>query len=108
MFASENMGLILFLAISGVIILTIQLLLCFKAKMLFIRLLPNVATTILALIFYIKSELASGWDGLGFALIAIYVALLGAVCLLGWAIWGITYGIKKWQQKKSLNNITTN
>lgn len=107
MFASEDMGLILFLTISSIIVLAIQLLLCFKVKMLFIRLLPNVATTILALIFYDKSELASGWDGLGFALISIYVALLGAVCLLGWAIWGITYGIKKWQQKKS-NNITTN
>ncbi len=78
-----------FVLILSVLTLSLQLLLCFKAKKLFSRLLPMILFAILTVVFFVLIFLSEGWDSIGFLLLAICAAALLLVCGIGWGIWGI-------------------
>ena len=78
-----------FVLILSVLTLSLQLLLCFKAKKLFPRLLPLILFAILTAVFFVLIFLSSGWESVGFLLLAICAAILLLVCGIGWGIWGI-------------------
>ncbi len=77
------------LIFSIVVILPVQLLLCFKVKNKVIRLLPALLLAIPAVCFLGMSFAATGWDGLGYLFLSIFVGFLLAMCGVGWGIWGI-------------------
>lgn len=85
----------LVLFISVVVILPIQLLLCFKVKPLFVRLLPAILLCVLALASILMSLTATGWDTLGYIFFAIYAAIMILMCGIGWGVWAIVNIIKK-------------
>ena len=83
------------LILSVVAVFPCQLLLCFKVRSIIVRLLPLVGLLIATALFAYKSFTASGWDGLGYLLIAFLTAILFGVCGLCWAIFGIVRYVKK-------------
>ena len=78
-----------------VVLLPIQLLLCFKVKSKAIRLLPIILLSIPTLIFIVMSTTTQGWDGLGYIFLAVFTGFMMLICCVGWGIWAISKLIKK-------------
>lgn len=76
--------------ISVISTLVLQLLLCFKAKKIIIKLLPIAPLIVSTVVFSICSATINGWDGLGYLFFAILSIGLIWVCGLGWGVWAIT------------------
>ena len=83
------------LIFSLVVLLPIQLLLCFKVKSKAIRLLPIILLSIPTLIFIVMSTTTQGWDGLGYIFLAVFTGFMMLICCVGWGIWAISKLIKK-------------
>ena len=83
------------LILSVVVILPVQLLLCFKVKSLLIRLLPISMLGILAVISLLMTLNSTGWDTLGYIFFAIYAAIMILMCGISWGVWAIVNLIKK-------------
>lgn len=77
------------LIFSIVVLLSIQLLLCFKVKSRAIRLLPVIVLSILTIIFIVMSVAITGWDGLGYIFLAVFAGFMLLMCGVGWGIWAI-------------------
>ena len=77
------------LVVSLVIVLPLQLLLCFKAKRRAVRFLPLLILSVLAAAFLLLTVSTPGWDGLGYLFLAIYAAFLMLMCGVGWGIWAL-------------------
>ena len=69
--------------------LILQLLLCFKAKKIFIKLIPIALLMVSSIVLYICSVTINGWDGLGYLFFALLSFSLILVCGLGWGAWAI-------------------
>lgn len=89
-----------------IVLLSLQLLLCFIGSKFIIRLIPgllcSVSTAIFTLLFYTADE----WDALGYGglmLISIYFL---ATCCAAWIIWGATKLVKLYinKRKRHLQN----
>ena len=87
------------LIFSIVVLLPIQLLLCFKVKSRAIRLLPVILLSIPTIIFTVMSVAITGWDGLGYIFLAIFTGFMLLMCGVGWGIWAIS----KLSKKKKAN-----
>ena len=83
------------LIFSVVVLLPIQLLLCFKVKSKVIRLLPVILLSIPTIIFVMMSVAITGWDGLGYIFLAIFTGFMLLMCGVGWGIWAINKLVKK-------------
>ena len=83
------------LIFSIVVLLPIQILLCFKVKSRAIRLLPVILLSIPTIIFVMMSVVITGWDGLGYIFLAIFTGFMLLMCGVGWGIWAITKSVKK-------------
>ena len=73
--------------VSVIASLILQLLLCFKAKKIFIKLLPIALLIVSTIVFSICSASINGWDGLGYLFFALLSFGLLFVCGIGWGIW---------------------
>ena len=74
---------------SAIATLIVQLLLCFKAKNIFAKLLPLALLIVSTVVFSICSAAANGWDGLGYLFFALLSFGLIVVCGIAWGIWAI-------------------
>ena len=90
------------LIFSVVVLLPIQLLLCFKVKSKTIRLLPVILFSIPTIIFVMMSVAITGWDGLGYIFLAIFAGFMLLMCGIGWGIWAISKLFKKNKDKHQL------
>lgn len=88
---------VLVLAASVLFLLPLQLLLCFKAESLFVRLFPVGLLAVVGVWFLFLFYAVPGWDGLGYIIFAIYAAFMVIVCGLGWGVWAIFRYHKKRQ-----------
>ena len=75
--------------VSAIATLILQLLLCFKAKKIFIKLLPIALLIVSTIVFSICSASTNGWDGFGYLFFALLSFGLIFVCGIGWGIWAI-------------------
>ena len=83
-----NLDFDLMLRIASIIVLLpIQLWLCFKVKKRLVRLLPVVFFFVLGIAFVCLASISTGWDSLGYIIFAIYAAYMLFVCGVGWLIW---------------------
>ena len=80
---------------SIVVLLPVQILLCFKVKRKVIRLLPVILLSIPTLFFIAMAITATGWDNLGYIFPAIFTGFMLIICGIGWGIWAITIFIKR-------------
>lgn len=76
--------------VSVIATLILQLLVCFKTKKIFIKLLPIALLIVSTIVFSICSASINGWDGLGYLFFALLSFGLILVCGLGWSVWAIT------------------
>lgn len=80
---------VLTLIISVVFVLPAQLLLCFKAKRLTVRLLPVIILSGLIIDFIVMNFAAIGRDRLLYIFCTVYTAFMLFMCCIGWGIWAI-------------------
>ena len=78
-----------FLLVLSIIILSVQILLCFKSRNNFIKLIPVILLLILIVVFSVLIFVFDGWDSIGFLFLAICSFTLLVVCGSGWVIWFI-------------------
>ena len=86
--------------VSIVILLPVQLLLCFKVKSLVIRFIPIIILSVLLALFIVLWLSTPGWDGLFYAFLAIFVGFMMFVCGSGCAIWAVVHRLKKKRSKE--------
>ena len=83
------------LVFSVVVLLLIQLLICFKVKNKVIRLLPVILLSIVTIFFVAMASTATDWENLGYIFPAIFLGFMWLVCGIAWGIWAIIKHIKK-------------
>ena len=86
-----------FLLVLSIIILSVQILLCFKSKKFFIKLIPVILLLILIVIFSVLIFVFDGWNSIGVLFLDICSLVLLVVCGIGWLIWFI---VRKRRTKK--------
>ena len=91
-----------FLLTISTIILIIQLLLCFKTKNKFIKLIPVILFLISTIVFSIFIFILDGWDSVGCLLLAIGSLFLLFVCGISWIIWRFNMKLEKDKLKKRI------
>lgn len=86
------------LILSALIVLPVQLLICFKAENQTLRLLPVTVLAGLTLLFILMCVSTTGWDVLLVAVLAIFSAILLLSCGIAWGIWAVVRVYRKKQQ----------
>lgn len=86
-------------------VLAIQLLLCFKVKILFFRLLPSFVLTASTIIFFTMMRLATDWDAIGYAILFVFSGVLLIFSGIAWVIWAIVKLIKKRKGNQANSNL---
>ena len=89
--------LLIFLLVS---VCAAQLLLCFKAKRLVLRLLPTVLSALAAMICGVMCMLLTGWDVFGWMIFLFCFLIMLGLCALAWLIWAIIWFIKQHSAEK--------
>ena len=89
--------LLIFLLVS---VFAAQLLLCFKAKRLVLRLLPTVLSALAAMICGVMCMLLTGWDVFGWMIFLFCFLIMLGLCALAWLIWAIIWFIKQHSAEK--------
>ena len=93
------------MAISAVfVVLPIQLLLCFKEKRVFLRLLPSIILTTTTILLFSMMRAATDWDAIGYAILAVFSGVLLIFSGVGWALWLITVFVRKKKHGVGQNN----
>ena len=78
-----------FVLVISILVLILQLLLCYKAKKLFLKLIPIILLVISTIVFSVLSACIGGWDGIGLLFFALFSFGLLFVSGFGWVIWAI-------------------
>ena len=87
---------------SVLVVLPIQLLLCFKVKPVFLRLLPSILLTGTTILLFAMMAASRDWDAIGYAVLGVFSGVLLIFSGIGWGIWAMVRCIKK---KKSYGNV---
>ena len=87
---------------SVLVVLPIQLLLCFKVKPVFLRLLPSILLTATTIFLFTMMTTSRDWDALGYAVLGVFSGVLLIFSGSGWGIWAIVRCIRK---KKNYENV---
>lgn len=80
--------LVVFL-LAVLVVLPVQLLLCFKVKSRAARLLPAILLAGAALLLAGAGVVLGGWEGLGLVILAALTAFPLLACGAGWALWAL-------------------
>ena len=72
-----------------IVVLPIQLALCFRGKSKIVRLLPVIILSVLTVVSAIAATAGTDWDAVFCLVFAVYVAIMLFVCGIGWGIWAI-------------------
>ena len=92
----RDMEITTLIAISAVlIVMPVQLLLCFKAKRIFFRLLPSVILAAAAAVFFCMMRAATDWDAIGYAILGVFAGVLLLASGLAWGLWALLRNIRK-------------
>ena len=80
---------------SVLVVLPIQLLLCFKVKPVFLRLLPSILLTGTTILLFAMMAASRDWDAIGYAVLGVFSGVLLIFSGIGWGIWGLVALIRK-------------
>lgn len=89
---------------SVLVVLPIQLLLCFKVKPVFLRLLPSILLTGTTILLFAMMAASRDWDAIGYAVLGVFSGVLLIFSGIGWGIWGLVALIRKKKQGVVQNN----
>ena len=87
---------------SVLVVLPIQLLLCFKVKPVFLRLLPSILLTGTTILLFAMMTTSRDWDAIGYAVLGVFSGVLLIFSGIGWGIWAIARCIRR---KKNYGNV---
>ena len=87
---------------SVLVVLPIQLLLCFKVKPIFLRLLPSILLTGTTILLFAMMAASRDWDAIGYAVLGVFSGVLLIFSGIGWGVWAIVRCIRK---KKNNENV---
>lgn len=96
----------IFLLILCAFLLSVQLLLCFKSKRLWIRLIPLGLFAAPAAVSVFIS-LFDEYHRIGLLIYAFYLGVMAFVCVCGWAIWWIVDSLVAYIRKSNRKQIIT-
>ena len=82
-------GITIFVLVMAVMVLILQLLLCYRAKKLLMKLTPLIFLAVSTIVNAIMSARVGGWDGIGYLFFVLLSFGLMIDCGLGWLIWAI-------------------
>lgn len=71
------------------VLLPVQIYLCFRVRNLFARLLPVILLSGLILIYITMGMSDSGWDTVGYTLLAILTGFMLLACGIVWGVWAV-------------------
>lgn len=80
---------------SVLVVLPIQLLLCFKVKPIILRLLPSILLTGTTILLFAMMAASRDWDAIGYAVLGVFSGVLLIFSGIGWGIWGLVALIRK-------------
>ena len=86
-------GMVLIIAVLS--LFPIQLFLCFRARRMFVRLLPVMVLSASVVYWGVKTAQTGGWGGLLYLVFAAISGYMLLMCGLGWAIWGLLRLLRK-------------
>ena len=93
------------IAVSSILlVLAIQLLLCFKVKNLFFRLLPSFVLTASTIFLFIMMRITTDWGAIGYAILFVFSGVLLVFSGIAWGIWAIIKLIKKRKCNSNLSS----
>ena len=95
---SENVLTVLIFTALSILIITVQLLLCFKIKRVWLRLIPTLLIGGVTVAFYVLLRLATGWEVIGYLLLLLGAGLLFVVDFFAWILFAILRRLKKREQ----------
>ena len=76
-------------AVSAVLVIAIQLALCFKAKKLLIKLLPTILSAAAAILFCVLTFTVRDWSALVYIVFAFFAGVMLISSGIAWVIWAI-------------------
>lgn len=82
-------------AAAVLVVLPVQLLLCFKAKKLLFKLLPAILLAASVVVFCAMMVFARDWSALLYVILAFFSGVLLLFCGIAWGIWAIARLLKK-------------
>ena len=94
MLGNEVLNVAIFLC-SVLIVLPIQLWLCFKVKRPGFRVLPAILLALCTLFLFVMSTLTKDWDSVGYILLSVYSGALLAFDGVAWGVYAIIRLVKK-------------
>lgn len=80
---------------SVLVVLPIQLLLCFKVKHVLSRLLPSILLTATTIFLFTMMATSKDWDAIGYAILGVFSGVLLIFSGIGWGIWALVAFIRK-------------
>ena len=84
------------------VVLPIQLALCFKVKSKIVRLMPVIILSVLTVIAAIASATRVDWSALFYLIFAVYLGIMLFVCGIGWGIWAIVMHIRNKKNRAAI------
>ena len=86
---------VLIAASAVLIVLPLQLALCFRAKKLLFKLIPPVLLAVATFTFLVLMITAKDWSALVYLIFAVFSVALLIFSGIGWGIWGISRLVKR-------------
>ena len=87
---SRDTGLMLLIAACAVlVVLPLQIGLCFKAKKQLVKCLPAAVLAVTTITFYIMAITAKTWDAFAYLIAAFFSGVFLVSCGIAWGIWAI-------------------
>ena len=77
------------LIIGSLLVLAVQLLLCFKVKNVFLKLIPAVLLVLSTIGWYVQSNSTDPWIRVGCKVLSICSLIWLIVCGVCWVIWAV-------------------
>ena len=84
---SFNIKTEIFVLLVSLLLMSVQLLLCFKAKKTAVRLIPIYPLAGLTAVFVVLGFIFDDWDAVAFFFLALCSAIALFMCGVAWAIW---------------------
>ena len=78
---------IVFILLALLVVIPIQVLLCFKVRKLWLRLIPIIVSVVLTIACIMMHFISTGWDALGWLFFAIYGVSSIVICAIVWLTW---------------------
>ena len=91
---SAGLGLLL-AACAVLVVLPVQLVLCFRAKKLFVKLLPTAVLAAGMVTFYLMALTARSWVAFVYLIIAAFAGVWFIFGGIAWGIWSMIKWIKQ-------------